>query len=322
MDRAGTRCPEISVIMLTYNREMFVGRAIESIIAQSFQDFEFIIVDNGSTDHSGKIAEKYAKEDPRIRVIHIPKSNIGTGRNVGLDAERGNYITFIDDDDFAEPDMLEFLYRLAVENGADISICGSDKIVAGKRVPNCVFDERILMTKEEAIITFLKRKKYSAGMPAKLFKKTVLGDVRFSSDGKYEDIHTTYKYFAAADKVIAYGLPKYCITRHEGNSSAFTTNDLLLTPEQLNEYFTAFRERTQYLSEYIPAVADYAQYSEWSYMISMCNKIEKNHLTNCDRQLAFVKEELSTHYEEFYNSPYIEEFEKEFMRKYIVLIYG
>ena len=100
-------CPEISVSMLTYKREICVGRAIESIISQSFQDFEFIIVDNGSTDHSGKIAEKYAKEDPRIQVVHIPKSNIGMGRNVGLDAARGTYITFIDDDDVAERDMLE-----------------------------------------------------------------------------------------------------------------------------------------------------------------------------------------------------------------------
>ena len=64
-------------------------------------------------------------------------------------------------------------------------------------------------------------------------------------------------------------------------------------------------------------IADYAQYSEWSYMISMCNKISKNHLVSCQAQLKFVKKELEEHYEEFYNSPYIEEFEKEFMRKYI-----
>ena len=101
---------KVSVIMLTYNRETLVGRAIESILAQSMEDFEYIIVDNGSTDKSGEIAEEYAKKDARIRVLHIPKSNIGTGRNAGLDAAKGEYVTFIDDDDTAEPDMLEFLY--------------------------------------------------------------------------------------------------------------------------------------------------------------------------------------------------------------------
>ena len=97
----------ISVIMLTYNRENFINRAIESILNQTFQDFEFIIVDNGSTDKSGQIAEEYAKRDKRIRVIHRERGNIGAGRNTGLDVAKGNYIAFIDDDDWAEPDFLE-----------------------------------------------------------------------------------------------------------------------------------------------------------------------------------------------------------------------
>ena len=89
----------ISVIMLTYNRESMVGRAIESILNQTYRDFEYIIVDNGSDDRSGEIADASAAKDPRIKVLHIEKSNIGTGRNIGLDAATGEYITFIDDDD-------------------------------------------------------------------------------------------------------------------------------------------------------------------------------------------------------------------------------
>lgn len=307
----------ISVIMLTYNRENMVGRAIESILNQSYRDFEFIIVDNGSDDRSGEIADTYAAKDDRIKVIHISKSNIGTGRNTGLDAAKGEYITFIDDDDTAEPDMLEFLYGLAKEQDADISLSGSIKEVKGELLPNCMFDEKLVMTPEEAVVTLLKRKKYNAAMPSKLMRRELFDKIRFRTEGKYDDITVVYKYFAEAKKVVAYGLPKYCFWRHSGNNSAFTTNDLLLTPEQLDEYFEAFRERTEYLSEKLPDIADYAQYSEWSYMISMCNKIEKNHLQQCSKQLALVKKELTAHYDEFYNSPYIEEFEKEFMRKYI-----
>lgn len=189
-------------------------------------------------------------------------------------------------------------------------------------MPNCVFEDKLLMSPEEAVVTLLKRKKYNAGMPAKLFRRELFSDIRFSPRSRYEDIHTTYKYFATAKRVAAYGLPKYCAVRHAGNNSAFTTNDLLLTPEQLDEYFEAFRERTKYLSEKLPAIADYAKYSEWSYMISMCNKIEKNHLENCRSQLAFVKEELAKHYEEFWQSRYIEEIEKEYMKMYIGPIMG
>lgn len=119
----------ISVIMLTYNREKLVSRAIESILDQTEKNFEFIIVDNGSTDSSGKIADDYAKKDKRIKVIHRKKGNIGAGRNTGLDASIGEYVTFIDDDDYAEPDFLEFLYKLSMESNADVSICGAtDKV--------------------------------------------------------------------------------------------------------------------------------------------------------------------------------------------------
>lgn len=307
----------ISVIMLTYNRENMVGRAIESILNQTYQNFEFTIVDNGSTDQSGEIADSYAEKDSRIKVIHLPKSNIGTGRNTGLDMAKGDYVTFIDDDDTAEPDMLEFLHALAVECDADIALCGSYKEVNGETFPNCVFDEKLIMTPEEAVVTLLKRKKYNAAMPSKLLRRELFDKIRFRTEGKYDDITVVYKYFAEAKRVIAYGKPKYCFWRHPGNNSAFTTNDLLLTPEQLDEYFAAFRERTEYLALKLPAIADYAQYSEWSYMISMCNKIEKNHLVQCNKQLEFVKNELTAHYDEFYNSPYIEEFEKEFMERYI-----
>ena len=126
----------ISVIMLTYNREKLVGRAIECILAQTYRDFEFIIVDNGSSDRSGAVADEYAAKDSRIRVIHRERGNIGSGRNAGLDAAKGEYIAFIDDDDTCTPDFLQFLYDLAFENNADISICGAtDK----------VFDEKKLM---------------------------------------------------------------------------------------------------------------------------------------------------------------------------------
>lgn len=139
----------ISVIMLTYNRETLVSRAIESILAQTYQEFEFVIVDNGSTDRSGQIADAYAYKDSRIRVIHRERGNIGSGRNTGLAAARGEHITFIDDDDWAEPDFLEFLLNLLQENGADVSICGAaDKI----------FKEKKVMSTEEALIELMWRK--------------------------------------------------------------------------------------------------------------------------------------------------------------------
>lgn len=308
--------------MLTYNREEFVSKAIESILGQTFTDYEFIIIDNGSTDKSGEIAEKYAKADSRMKAIHIPKSSIGKGRNIGLDLANGEYITFIDDDDIAEPDMLEFMYNLAVKSNSDISICGSTKKIDGEVYPNYIFDEYLVMTPAEAVVELLRRKKLNAAMPTKMLKKSLFDLIRFNNIGEYDDITVTYKYMANACKVVAYGIPKYCFIKHDKNNSSFTTNDLLLTPKQLNEYFSAFKERTLYLSNILPKVSKYAQYSEWSYMISMCNKIVSNNLTNCSKQLEYVKKELTEHYNEFYFGEYTKEFEREFMQKYICKPYG
>lgn len=308
----------ISVIMLTYNREQFVSRAIESVLRQTFSNFEFIIIDNGSTDRSGVIARSYAQKDSRIKVTSIPQSTIAAGRNCGIRVSSGRFITFLDDDDWIEPDMLDYLYSLAMEHKADISLCGSYKMVDGVVLPNCVFEERLIMGPAEAVTTLLKRKKYNAGMPTKLFARHLLEEIPFCENSVYDDIAIIYKLFAAARCTVGEGKPKYYCYRHPGNHSVFTTNDAFLSPAQLDEYFHVFRERTEYLSAVLPEIADYVRYSEWSYQISMCNKIMRNRLINCREQLSYAVRELTLHQDEFYNSPYIEPFEQEYMQQYIL----
>jgi glycosyltransferase involved in cell wall biosynthesis len=300
--------PKISVIMLTYNRERLVGRTIESVLAQTFRDFEYIIVDNGSTDRSGKIAERYAAKDVRIRVIHRGRGNIGSGRNAGLDAARGEYLTFIDDDDYAEPDMLEFLARLAVENRADVAICGA----AGK-----AFDEKRVMTAEEALIELMWRRRYNMAFPTKLFARELGKKIRFPEDDKYDDISQMHRLLANANRVAYHGLPKYTFYRHEGNNSAWTTNYGLLTGETLDEYLRAYRERTEWLSRMFPNRAGAWRYFEWSFMISMVEKISRFGLRGCERQRDAMTRELREHRGEFLNGNYILDFERDWVNKYV-----
>jgi len=298
----------ISVIMLTYNRETMVSRAIESILGQTYRDFEFIIVDNGSTDHSGQIADTYAARDDRIRVIHRERGKIGAGRNTGLDAARGKYITFIDDDDWAEPDFLEFLLSLMKENAADVSICGAaDK----------AFDEKKVMTAEEALIELMWRKRYTTGFPMKLFRTQLIHGLRFSETDHFDDIGLIYKLFANAKTVAYCGSPKYHVLRHSGNNSAWTTDHTLLTPETLDEYLRAYRIRTEWLSEKFPGSAATWQYFECSFMISMVEKIHRLGIQGCERQLTFMEGILKKHKLEFLSAPETLNFEKEWMTHYI-----
>lgn len=298
----------ISVIMLTYNRQEFVGRAIESILRQTYPDFEFIIVDNGSSDNSGKIADEYATQDPRIRVLHREKGTISAGRNTGLDAAKGDYIAFIDDDDWAEPDFLEFLLNLAEENSADVAICGAaDK----------VFDEKKIMTPEEALIELMWRKKYNVAFPTKLFSRSLAGQLRFPEDAVYDDIALMYKLLALANKVAYHGLPKYTFYRHPGNNSAWTTNHELLTPETLEEYLHSYRIRTEWLSERFPNSAAAFQYFEWSFMISMVEKITRLNIPGCQKQLEMMRAELRDHRDEFLSAPELLEHERKWIECYI-----
>lgn len=299
----------VSVLMLTYNREMMVRRAIDSILNQTLQDFEFIIVDNGSTDQSGVIADEYAVLDNRIRVIHRERGNIGAGRNTALDAARGKYLTFIDDDDWAEPDFLDFLVNLINKTQADVAICGAT---------DRVYDEKKVMTAEESLIELMWRKKYNVAFPTKLFRRELIEHLRFPEDGKYDDIALMYRLLAEARTVAYHGLPKYTFYRHPGNNSAWTTDHSLLTAETLQEYLDAYHTRTKWLSEKFPNSAEIFQYFEWSFMISMVEKIERLGLIDCQVHKKRMIQQLRTHAQEFLQVPECLPVEKKWMKQYVI----
>jgi glycosyltransferase involved in cell wall biosynthesis len=294
--------------MLTYNREQFIGRAIESVRAQTFRDFELILVDNGSADKSGTIADEYAKRDLRIRAIHRARGNIGAGRNTGLDAARGEYIAFVDDDDCCESDFLEFLHDLATDTEADVSICGTQDRSSV---------ERRIMTAEESILTLMRRKHYSNGFPAKLFNRKLFDALRFSEQGKYDDIGLMYRVLAKASKIVFHGLPKYNVRRHGGNNSAPTVDDGRITAEYIAFYRAAYCERTNRLCERFPGNAEYWRYFNYSFMISMIHKVISNRIPDCELLLNEMKDELSANHERLVNCEHIQDFERERLAKYV-----
>ena len=115
--------PTISVIVPVYNVEIYLHRCVDSILAQTFTDFELILVDDGSPDNCGAICDEYAKKDSRVRVIHKENGGQSSARNRAIEAAQGEWIHFVDSDDLIHPQMLEILYRAAQESGANISAC-------------------------------------------------------------------------------------------------------------------------------------------------------------------------------------------------------
>lgn len=116
--------PELSIIVPVYKVEPYLRRCIDSILAQTFRDFELILIDDGSPDNCGAICDEYAAKDSRIIVIHQKNQGVSAARNAGLDIARGTYLGFVDSDDWIEPEMYETMIATAKEKQVDVVVCG------------------------------------------------------------------------------------------------------------------------------------------------------------------------------------------------------
>ncbi|MCQ2049793.1 MAG: glycosyltransferase [Candidatus Saccharibacteria bacterium] len=114
---------QVSVIVAVYQAEKFINRCLDSLLKQSLRNVEFILVDDGSTDNSGKICDEYANLDSRFRVIHKKNGGVSSARQAGLDMSNGEYTIHVDPDDWVDPDMLKDLYNFAIQNGSDVVVC-------------------------------------------------------------------------------------------------------------------------------------------------------------------------------------------------------
>ena len=117
------KSPEISIIVPVYKVEKYLNECIDSILAQTFTDFELILVDDGSPDNCPALCDAAAKKDSRVRVIHQQNKGLSGARNAGIDVARGNWLSFIDSDDTVEKTFCEKLYRAATESGAELAAC-------------------------------------------------------------------------------------------------------------------------------------------------------------------------------------------------------
>lgn len=128
--------PKISCIVPVYNVEKYLRRCVDSILNQTFTDFELILVDDGSPDNSPAICYEYAVKDSRIKVIHKVNGGVSSARNVGLDVAKGEWICFVDSDDLIEADYMQKMYEAAINNNSDFIMCGIQQIAGYETLKN------------------------------------------------------------------------------------------------------------------------------------------------------------------------------------------
>ncbi len=195
--------PLISVVVPIYNAEKYLPNCLDSIINQTYQNLEIILVDDGSTDNSCQIAKSYAKKDSRIKLIHQKNQGLSSARNTGIAKSTGKYITFIDSDDEISHDMLEKLLNSLQKNNADISVCSFKEIYPNDKIVhfNKVFSTKTYTT-EQALKAMLEEQGFMLSATMKLFPKTYFKNIQFPVGKLHEDVGTTYKLIMKASQIV------------------------------------------------------------------------------------------------------------------------
>ena len=211
----------VSIIVPVYNVEKYLEKCIYSILNQSYKNIEIILVDDGSTDDSGKICDHFSNVDHRISVIHKKNGGLSDARNAALDIAKGTYVTFVDSDDYIKVDYVQYLYTLLKKYDADISICEFDYMdESGKRINHPLANNKEMeFNQKKALKKLLGQKLYTNSSSGKLFKMEYFADIRYPFGKLYEDTLTIYKLFLKAKKISFGARPLYCYIYHEQSIS-------------------------------------------------------------------------------------------------------
>jgi len=244
--------PKVSVIIPVYNIERYLRRCLDSVIHQSLEEIEIICVNDGSTDSSPAILKEYEKNDPRVGVVDKENAGQGVGRNIGIDMAEGEYIGFVDGDDWIEPDMYERMYGAAKKNDSDLHLCTVKRLDTGgndlgircnydRYIGERFCDEAIVFNRHDIADVLFQLERFSVN---KIYKSTFVkkNKIRFSSVRCYEDNLFHFRAFLEAERI--------SITREPFYNYMFNRQDATSSKnKQIPALFAANREIQKYMDD-------------------------------------------------------------------------
>ncbi len=255
----------VSVIVPVYNAETTLHRCVESIINQTYQNLEIILVDDGSADKSGAICDAYAEKDRRIKVIHQENRGAAVAINRGLDMVSGNILMFVDSDDWIEHPMINRMYRLMSEKECDICVC------VGRKIKNsiviCEYNHyfstgTVCSGSEMTKAALLDRLSNYATVT--LFKKALWDNVRYPIQRAFADIATVYKAYANSQSVCFIDEVFYNYELHAGSISSTKG------PKKTMDLFWGLKEHWEFADKHYPDIAFECAGNAALYALSVC----------------------------------------------------
>lgn len=255
----------ITIVVPVYNVERYLDKCVESIVSQTYKNLEIILVDDGSTDGSGKKCDEWAEKDSRIKVIHKENGGLSDARNKGIDIATGKWIGFIDSDDYIDVTMFEKLYKACIENDCKVSSCGFLREFDDKSRNERWTTKDDMLLDRDGMMEYLYKAAVGWGAWNKLYDISLFDDVRYPYGKTREDEYTTYKIFCKIDKLYYISECLYFYYQRDdsitGVSFSIKNLDSLEALEQAMEYHKKNGNKKYYdraLQEYIRDTCEFA----------------------------------------------------------------
>lgn len=284
----------LSIVVPIFNVEKYLPKCLDSILNQSFTNFELILVNDGSTDNSKSICESYEKMDSRILLLNKDNGGLSSARNYGIDKAIGNFICFIDSDDWLVENSLNELIETIISSNADILIAGHYVVGDNNHILETnTIDETITLNRVEGLSLILEDKKLHSYAWDKIYKTSLFKTIRYPEGRNFEDIATTYKLFNISNKIIQINKAYYNYYRRAGSISLLSSTDLKKIYKNKLDIFKAFIERSKFTTCYIELnhlnkITSSKAFSHGSQFIRYCIK----HKIGSEGDIEMVKREL------------------------------
>ena len=201
--------PLISVIVPVYNVEEYLNRCVDSVINQTYHNLEILLVDDGSCDRSGTMCDEYAEKDDRIIVIHKANGGLSDARNAAIDIMKGEYVSFVDGDDFLANDYIEYMYSMLTEYDADISTCNLKPIYDFAEQLDLCKEKESVYEPCDALRDILRGGGFLPSACCKLYKREIFAEIRYPKGMYYEDLAVISKVLDKCKRIVVGKQQKY-----------------------------------------------------------------------------------------------------------------
>lgn len=246
--------PLISVIVPIYKVEAYLDRCVQSIVNQTHQNLEIILVDDGSPDNCGVMCDTWAKKDKRIKVIHKQNGGLSDARNAGMASANGAYIGFIDSDDYIAPEMYQLLMEQMDADGSDIAACGVEMVFEdGSASKRLTIEGCCVLDRDSAMEAVIKESWLKQPVWYKLYKTGLVRDIPFPVGKYHEDVFWTWQAVARAGKVSVLDVPCYYYVQRNGSIMAERYSLRRL------DAIEAKQQRLSFLKDAYPRLAEHAR---------------------------------------------------------------